>query len=115
MTDITMHLTANFYPPIPHDIQLAVQKIFDELVAESCPWVIMRDGDVIDQGFDFEEVFDRTYTLPNGAEVTGYSMVEELRLHDALFWDPFVIDDDPELQYAESKEVPGQLSFWENE
>jgi hypothetical protein len=99
MADITMHLTANFYPPIPHDIQLAVQKIFDELVAE----------------FDFEEVFDRTYTLPNGAEVTGYSMVEELRLHDALFWDPFVIDDDPELQYAESKEVSDQLSFWENE
>jgi hypothetical protein len=26
-----------------------------------------------------------------------------------------ILDSDPELQYAESKEYAGQLSFWENE
>jgi hypothetical protein len=30
---------------------------------------------------------DQTWTLPNGATITGYSMMEELRLWDALYWE----------------------------
>jgi hypothetical protein len=40
MTSITMHLTANFYPPIPADIQMRVQEIFDELERDSGPYII---------------------------------------------------------------------------
>ena len=118
MTDITMHLTANFYPPIPHDIQRACQEFFDEIVEDGMPWSIMdKDGHIIDQDLADHEVLDRTKTLPNGAEITARGMLDELRLWDALFWEvePEMIDDDPELQYAESKEYAGQLSFWEAE
>ena len=118
MTDITLHLTANFYPPIPHDIQRACQEFFDELVADSMPWVIAdKDGCIIDRDLSNSTVLDRTRILPNGAEVTGWSMIDELRLWEALFYDcePEILDDDPELQYAESKEISGQLSFWTEE
>lgn len=118
MTDITMHLTANFYPPIPHDIQRSCQTFFDQIVEDAMPWIIMdKDGNIIDQDIADHDVLDRTLVLPNGAEITAGGMLEELRLWEALFFDcePEIIDDDPELQYAESKEYAGQLSFWENE
>ncbi len=126
MTDITMHLTANFYPPISADIQLACQEFFDEIVHDGMPFIVVdRSGNIMDQGLSNPDILSRTKILPNGATITAESMLDELRLVDALFWDcePEVIDhvsggsvdDDPELQYAESKEYPGQLSFWENE
>ena len=118
MTDITMHLTANFYPPIPADIQMACQNFFDSIVEDAMPWVIAdKDGRIIEQDIADYNVLDRTMILPNGAEITARGMLDELRLWEALFWDiePEMIDDDPQLQYAESKEYPGQLSFWEDE
>ena len=118
MTDITMHLTANFYPPIPHDIQRACQNFFDSIVEDAMPWMIVdKDGHIIDQDIADHDVLDRTMTLPNGAEITARGMLDELRLWEALWWDcePEILDDDPELQYAESKEYAGQLSLWENE
>ena len=118
MTDITMHLTANFYPPIPHEIQRACQEFFDEIVEDGMPWMILDSDDcIVDRDLHDLSVLDRTRTLPNGAVITGHSMIEELRLWDALFYDiePEYLDSDPELQYAESKEIPGQLSFWEAE
>lgn len=88
MTDITLHLTANFYPPIPHDIQIACQEFFDEIQADSAPWMVIdKDGNLIDQDILDHTVLDRTKTLPNGAEITGYSMLDELRLWDVLWWD----------------------------
>ena len=126
MTDITMHLTANFYPPIPADIQAACQTFFDQIVADAMPWQIVDEyGEEIDCGIDDYSVLNRKMILPNGAEITARGMLDELRLWDALWWDcePQVIDhvsggsidEDPELQYSESKEYAGQLSFWENE
>lgn len=118
MTDITMHLTANFYPPIPHDIQMAVQVFFDEIVEDGMPWIILDSDDcIVDRDLYDRSVLDRTRTLPNGATITARGMLDELRLWEALWWDcePDILDDDPELQYAESKEYPGQLSFWEDE
>ena len=118
MTDITLHLTANFYPPIPHDIQMAVQEFFDEIVEDGMPWVILDSDDcIVERDLHEPSVLDRTRTLPNGAVITGHSMIDELRLWDALFYDvePQYLDSDPQLQYAESKEYPGQLSFWEDE
>ncbi len=117
MPDITMHLTANFYPPIPHDIQIACQEFFDQIVEYAMPRLFMdSDGNIVDKGID-DYALDRTFILPNGAEITAGGMLSELRLWDALFWDvePEMIDDDPELQYSESKEYAGQLPFWENE
>lgn len=88
MTDITMHLTANFYPPIPHDIQMACQNFFDSIVADAQPWMIVdEDGNIIDQDIIDHDVLDRTMILPNGAEITGYSMLDELRLWEALWFD----------------------------
>ena len=115
MTDITMHLTANFYPPIPHDIQLRVQEIFDELQRDSDPY-ILGWADIPDNWeyeFSDESVFDRKYELPNGAVVTGRSMCDELRLWEALFWDCIEPDElwaDYEREEAEwANQVPGQL------
>ena len=118
MTDITMHLTANFYPPIPHDIQMVCQNFFDTIVEDGMPWMTVdKDGNIIDQDIADYDVLDRTMTLPNGATITARGMLDELRLWDALFWDvtPEFLDDGETLEYAESKEYPGQLSFWENE
>ena len=120
MTDITMHLTANFYPPIPADIQMACQEFFDEIVRDGMPWIILMSddpGDVWEQDLADRSVLDRTKILPNGATITARGMLDELRLWDALFWDctPEFLDDGEPLDYAESKEYAGQLSFWENE
>ena len=88
MTDITMHLTANFYPPIPADIQMACQNFFDSIVADAMPWMIVdKDGNVIDQDIENYDVLDRTMTLPNGAEITASGMLDELRLWEALWFD----------------------------
>lgn len=118
MPDITMHLTANFYPPIPHDIQIACQEFFDGIVADSHPYqVVDKDHNIIEQELGDPDVLTRTKILPNGAEITAEGMLDELRLWEALFWDcdTEVLDDDPELQYSESKEISGQLALWENE
>jgi hypothetical protein len=114
MPNITVHLTANFYPPIPADIQLRVQEIFDELEADSMPYILgwadvpeNWDYDVSD-----ESVFDRTYELPNGAVVTGRSLLDDLRLWDALWWDCDEPMDTLADYEREQKEYAGQLSFW---
>jgi hypothetical protein len=114
MTSITMHLTANFYPPIPADIQMRVQEIFDELERDSGPYII-GFADVPenwDYMYDDESVFDRTYELPNGAVVTGRSLLDDLRLWDALFWDCSEPDELWADYEREQKEYAGQLSFW---
>ena len=88
MTDITMHLTANFYPPLPADIQTACQNFFDSIVADAMPWMIVdKDGNVIDQDITDYDVLDRTMILPNGAEITALGMLDELRLWEALWFD----------------------------
>jgi hypothetical protein len=117
MTDITMHLTINFYPPIPADIQLRVQEIFDELQRDSGPH-ILGWADVPeswDYDLDDDSVLDRKYELPNGAVVTGRSMLDELRLWDALYWDCDEPMDTLADYEREQKEYAGQLSFWEAE
>lgn len=89
MPEITMHLAANFYPPIPHDIQMRIQEIFDELVRDSDPYILGWKGD--EESWEYEvyddSVFDREYTLPNGRTVTGRSLLDDLRLWDAIWWD----------------------------
>ena len=82
--DITMHLTANFYPPIPHDIQLSCQSFFDKLREDAGAWY---DPEIDEYFIDNEEALDQTWVLPNGRTITGYSMMEELRLWDALYWE----------------------------
>ena len=115
MTDIPMPLTANFSPPIPHDIQLRVQEIFDELQRDSYPYILgwADIPDNWDYEFSDESVFDREYELPNGAVVTGRSMCDELRLWEALFRDCSEPDElwaDYEREEAEwANQVPGQL------
>jgi hypothetical protein len=114
MTSITMHLTANFYPPIPADIQMRVQEIFDELERDSGPYII-GFADVPenwDYLYDDESVFDREYELPNGAVVTGHSMLDDLRLWDALFWGCETPGETFADYEREQKEYAGQLSFW---
>jgi len=113
MPDITMHLSANFYPPIPADIQLRVQEIFDELQNDSMPY-ILGWSDMPESWeclCDDESVFDREYDLPNGATVIGRDLLDDLRLWDALWYDCA----EPEESYAEyerdSREIVGQLSL----
>jgi hypothetical protein len=82
--DITYHLTANFYPPIPHDIQLSCQSFFDKLREEAGAWY---DPEHDEYFIDNEEAFDQEWTLPNGVTLTGQSMMDQLRLWDALYWE----------------------------
>ena len=114
MTNITMHLTANFYPPIPADIQLRVQEIFDELQRDSDPFISGWADIPEDWCYEYEDwsVFDRKYELPNGAVVTGRSLCDDLRLWDALFWDCDEPMDTLADYEREQKEYAGQLSFW---
>lgn len=118
MTNITMHLTANFYPPIPADIQMRVQEIFDEVVRDGMPYITGWADIPEDWCYEYEDwsVLDREYDLPNGARIVVRDMLDELRLWDALFWDvtPEFLDEGVVFDYAESKEYPGQLSLWEN-
>ena len=113
MTDITMHLTANFYPPIPADIQLRVQEIFDELQNDSYPYILGWSDMPESWEYDVSDdsVFDREYQLPNGAVVTGRSILDDLRLWDAIWWDC----GEPDESYADylraEQEIPGQLEL----
>ena len=117
MTDITMHLTANFYPPIPHDIQLRVQEIFDEIVQDADPYILgwADRPDEWEQELSDESVLDRAYTLPNGKVVIAGQMLEELRLWDALWLDCETPGETFADYEREQKEYAGQLSFWEAE
>jgi len=115
MTSISMHLTANFYPPIPADIQERVQEIFDELQNDSYPfiagWADIPEN--WDYALEDESVFDREYTLPNGATVTGRSLLDDLRLWDALWWDcgePIeCYEDYLKQEEIAAREVTGQM------
>lgn len=92
MADITVHLTANFDPPIPQDIQLTLQDFFDEIVRDGVPRIIMMDddpGSAWDHDLTDRTVLDRTRTLPNGGEITAEGMLDEFRLWDALFRDVY--------------------------
>jgi hypothetical protein len=115
MPNITMHLTANFYPPIPADIQLRVQEIFDELQRDSGPYILGWADVPENWDYDYSDdsVFDREYDLPNGARVRGWEMMNELRLWDAMFWDcdePDELWADYEREQAEwDRQVPGQM------
>ena len=82
--DITMHLTSNFYPPIPHDIQLSCQEFFDKLRDECMAWY---DQDSDEYFMENEEALEQEWELPNGRIVKGYKFVDELRLWDALYWE----------------------------
>ena len=82
--DITLHLTSNFYPPIPHDIQLSCQAFFDKLCDEAGAWYSLEHDEYF---IDNEEAFDQEWTLPNGVTLTGQSMMDQLRLWDALYWE----------------------------
>jgi hypothetical protein len=82
--DITLHLTANFYPPIHPDIQLSCQAFFNKLRDEAGAWY---DPDIDEYFIDNEDVFDQEWTLPNGVTLTGQSMMDQLRLWDALYWE----------------------------
>ena len=109
MTDITLHLTANFYPPIPHDIQMAVQEFFDSIVADAMPYRFMdKEGNIIDEGLEDHDVLDRTMILPNGAEITAGGMLDELRLWEALWFDcePQLLDYEAEGDYDETNQIP---------
>jgi hypothetical protein len=82
--DITYHLTANFYPPIPHDIQLSCQEFFDKLREECMAWYSPE----FDEYFmDNEEALEQEWELPNGRTITGIQLMDELRLWDALYWE----------------------------
>jgi hypothetical protein len=82
--DITLHLTTNFYPPIPHDIQLSCQEFFDKLKSDCSP----SYDEEIDQYFiDNEEALEQEWELPNGRTINGIQLLDELRLWDALYWE----------------------------
>jgi hypothetical protein len=111
MSNITMHLTANFYPPIPHDIQLRVQEIFDELVMDSDPYILgWKDSpEYWEYEVSDDSVFDREYELPNGRTVTGQSLMDDLRLWEALWWD---CEEPDEFLDIEDEEEDNQLSLF---
>jgi hypothetical protein len=113
MSDITMHLTANFYPPIPHDIQLSVQEMFDELVYRSVPYIMGDPDDESTWQFELynEDALEMEWELPNGKTVKARDALDELRLWEAL-WMEAEPPEDTDFDYAESQEIPGQLQFW---
>ncbi len=86
-TGIMWHLEANFFPPIPNDIRVRVAEIFDEVVRDAGPFITGWADIPEDWCFEYDDwaVLDREYGLPNGARVSVRSMLDELRLWDALF------------------------------
>ena len=80
--DITFHLTSNFFPPIPTDIQLSCQEFFDKLRDECGAWY---DEESDEHFIDNSAALEQEWMLPNGKMVDGYKMMEELRLWDALY------------------------------
>jgi len=117
MTDITMHLTANFYPPIPADIQLSVQEFFDEFVEEAGPYIIgwADKPDEWEYEISNEDALTMQHKLPNGRIITAQNMLDELRLWDAIWWDCEEPMDSHADYEREQKEFAGQLSFWQAE
>jgi hypothetical protein len=89
MTDITLHLAANFYPPIPHDIQLSVQEFFDNFIQEAGPYIVGWEDrpDGWEYEIDNHGALDMDWTLPNGRTITARGMLDELRLWDAIWWE----------------------------
>ena len=117
MTDITMHLTANFYPPIPADIQLSLQEFFDEFVSEADPY-ILGWADIPDNWeyeIGNEDALEMEWELPNGRIIKARVMLDELRLWEAIWWDCEPPDELWEDHEREAKEYAGQLSFLEAE
>lgn len=121
MPEITMHLAANFYPPIPHDIQLSVQEFFDKFVEEANPYILGWKGLEDDWEYEIsnEDALEMEWELPNGRIVKAQHMLDELRLWDAVWWDceepqdlcDIESDEDLNLYYSESQEIPGQLEM----
>ena len=108
MPDITLHLTANFYPPIPHDIQRSCQEFFDLIVEKAQPYVFEDDSGLFD-----ESALELEWELPNGRIIKASHMLDELRLWEALWWGlEETLDHEPELQYAEERWE--QLTLWED-
>ena len=121
MPDITMHLTANFYPPSPADIQLSVQEFFDKFVDEADPYILgwADEPDYWDYEMSNEDALEMEWELPNGRIVKAQHMLDDLRLWDAIWWDceepqdlcDIDSDEDLKLYYSEGQEIPGQLEF----
>ena len=113
MTDITMHLTANFYPPIPADILLSVQEFFDEFVKEAGPYILgwSDEPDCWTYDLSNEDALEMEWELPNGRIIKAQHMLDDLRLWDAVWWDC----EEPSESYAEylrsEEEVPGQMEL----
>jgi hypothetical protein len=115
MPDITMHLTANFYPPIPADIQLSVQEFFDEFVSEADPYIIgwADRPDEWEYEIANEDALNNEWELPNGRIIKAAHMLDELRLWDAVWWDCREPDDSYADHERELAEVPGQMSLFD--
>ena len=113
MPSITMHLTANFYPPIPADIQLSVQEFFDEFVDEADPYILGWSDIPEDWEYEIsnEDALTMQHKLPNGRIITAQDMLDELRLWNAVWWDC----GEPDESYAEhlrsERKIPGQLEL----
>ena len=113
MTDITMHLTANFYPPIPADIQLSVQEFFDEFVEEAGPYILGWSDIPEDWEYEMsnEDALEMEWELPNGRIIKAQHMLDELRLWDAIWWDCDEPDQSSEEYLRELEEIPGQMEL----
>ena len=115
MADITMHLTANFYPPIPADIQLSVQEFFDKIVLEADPYIVGWADIPHDWDYEIgnEDALEMEWELPNGRIIKARNMLDELRLWDAIWWgceEPMDSHADYEREEAEwANQVDGQL------
>ena len=115
MTDITMHLTANFYPPIPADIQLSLQEFFDEFVSEADPYILGWSDIPEEWQYEIsnEDALEMEWELPNGRTIKAQHMLDELRLWDAVWYDC----EQPDESYAdylrELDQTPGQMSLFD--
>ncbi len=113
MTSISMHLTANFYPPIPADIQLSVQEFFDEFVDEADPY-ILGWADIPEEWqyeISNEDALTMQHKLPNGRIITAQDMLDELRLWDAVWWDCSEPDESYADHSRELEQIPGQIEL----
>ena len=113
MPNITMHLTANFYPPMPVEIQMRAQEIFDELAEDSGPYILGWKDHPEDWSYEVSDhsVFDREFDLPNGAKVVGRNFLDHLRLWDALWWDCEEPDELLADYLREKEQIPGQMEL----
>ena len=113
MTDITMHLTANFYPPIPADIQLSVQEFFDKFVEEADPYIVGWSDIPEDWEYEMsnEDALEMEWELPNGRIIKAQHMIDDLRLWDAIWWDCDEPDQSSEDYLRELEQAPGQMEL----